>query len=95
MTAPGAFVPGTRIEAAVKSLDRFLVPSLADYQFSNHKSFAVRTGHKEKAVEAASGRNVYTMEWVDMGGKFLTLCFFGDTEWEVLDRLGVAEVMLE
>jgi len=30
-----------------------------------------------------------------MESKFVTLCFFGDTEWEVLDRLGVAEVMFE
>lgn len=90
-----SYVPGTRIEAALKKVPDDQWMGLADYIFPISRSAAVNKGHEEAAVEKAAGQNVYTFDMTRSPTKIaVRICFFGDSEWEVLDRLGVAEVML-
>jgi hypothetical protein len=93
------FDPGVRIEAALKKVPSDQWIGLADYVFPISKSSAITEGHKETALAKALGQNVYSLDMRRAplsGGQRMgvCICFFGESEQEILDRLGVAVVML-
>lgn len=86
--------PSTRATDILDRIPHHQVASIADYSCEHSRLHSILTAHDEAAVERAQGRDVLRVLHTDMYTYSVKILYFFGSENELLEKLGIAEVML-
>lgn len=86
--------PSTRATDILDKIPHNKVAGIADYAAEHSRLSSIATAHDEVAVEKAKGKDVLRVVHTDTYTYSVKILYFFGTENELLEKLGVAEVML-